>query len=125
KPMDEVLAASGVGPTMVNRVKPVALDELQTLVREAVAAARAHLVAKRDEWTETNAEPLRRYRDQLRNFEQRSQLDELPAPLQHKRRDRVQATVAEQNDLLDRLETAGDPLLRVLALLVNTSESAA
>ena len=80
---------------------------------------------KRDEWAEANAEPLRKYREQLNHFQQASLFDELPAPYRERRRQRVDATVAEQHDLLDRLETAGDPLLRVLAVLVPSSENAA
>jgi superfamily II DNA or RNA helicase len=125
KPMDETLAAAGIGPNMVNRGIAVPLDELQALVPQAVAAARAHLENKRDEWAAANAEPLRDYRNRLAHFEQKSLLDELPAALQQRRRNQVRATVVEQSDLLDRLETAGDPLLRVLAVLVNTSETAA
>ncbi|MEU8333772.1 WXG100 family type VII secretion target [Micromonospora sp. NPDC048839] len=52
-------------------------------------------------------------------------LDELPGAHREKRRQRVDTTVQEQHDLLDRLETAGDPLLRVLAVLVPSQENAA
>ncbi|MCW6003761.1 DEAD/DEAH box helicase [Micromonospora sp. CPCC 205371] len=119
--MDEALVAAGVGPAMVNRATPIQLGPVQELVPVAVAAARDHLAAKRDEWAEANAEPLRRYRERLVHFEQASLLDELSAP----RRRRVHATVDEQNDLLNRLETSGTPLLRVLAVLVTPSENAA
>ena len=123
--MDEVLAEAGVGPSMVNSAEAVALEPLTQLLPEAVDAARRYLEGKRDEWAESNAEPLRKYRDQLNHFQQASLFDELPAPYREKRRQRVDATVAEQHDLLDRLETAGDPLLRVLAVLVPSPESAA
>ncbi|NBE79601.1 DEAD/DEAH box helicase [Micromonospora rubida] len=125
RPMDEVLRAADVGPTMVNRAGSVAIAPLKDLLPQAVDAARRHLEGKRDEWAEANAEPLRRHREQLRTFEQASILDELPGAHREKRRQRVHATVAEQHDLLDRLETAGDPLLRVLAVLVPSPEGAA
>ncbi|WBB80415.1 helicase-related protein [Micromonospora sp. WMMD882] len=125
RPMDDALRAAGVGPTMVNRAGHVDLEPLTRLLPQAVDAARAHLAGKRAEWADANAEPLRRHRQQLDHFQQASLLDELPAAHREKRRRRVRATVAEQHDLLDRLETDGDPLLRVLAVLVPSPESAA
>ncbi|MFY1632477.1 helicase-related protein [Solwaraspora sp. WMMB335] len=117
RPMDEVLREAGVGPEMVNPARPVPLDPLTDLLPAAVDAARDYLADRRDEVTEANAEPLRRYRERLGRFEQASLFDELPVAQQTRRRQRVSATVQEQHDLLDRLETAGDPLLRVLAVL--------
>ncbi|QGN48608.1 DEAD/DEAH box helicase [Micromonospora sp. WMMC415] len=125
RPMDEVLREANVGPTMVNRADAVALEPLTQLLPQAVDAARQYLEGKRDEWAEANAEPLRRYREQLTHFQQASLFDELSGAHREKRRQRVDATVQEQKDLLDRLETAGDPLLRVLAVLVPSPESAA
>ncbi|MCL7456239.1 DEAD/DEAH box helicase [Micromonospora sp. MSM11] len=124
-PMDAVLREANVGPAMVNRAETIAIAPLKELLPAAVDVARRYLEGKRDEWAEANAEPLRRYREQLTTFQQASLLDELPGPHREKRRQRVDATVAEQHDLLDRLETAGDPLLRVLAVLVPSQESAA
>jgi hypothetical protein len=125
RPMDEVLREANVGPTMVNRAEPVAVDPLQALLPAAVHAARQYLEGKRADWAEANAEPLRRHRRQLAAFEQTSLLDELPGVHREKRRRRVDTTVKEQHDLLDRLETTGDPLLRVLAVLVPSQGSAA
>jgi ERCC4-related helicase len=115
--LDKALRAARVGPTMANPAIPVALDTLQALVPAAVAAAHAHLAGKRAEWDEAITKPLRAHREQLNNFEQASLLDELPTPQHARRRKRVQATVAEQHDLVRRLETTGEPLLRVLAVL--------
>jgi hypothetical protein len=123
--MDEVLRQANVGPTMVNRAGRIATDELEPLLGPAVEAARRHLADKRDEWAEAHAEPLRRYRAQLDRFQQASLFDELPSAHRERRRQRVHDTVREQNDLLDRLETAGDPLLRVLAVLVPSPENVA
>lgn len=125
RPMDEVLREARVGPDMVNRVEPVATDALKALLPQAVAVARDYLAGKCAEWDAVNAEPLRRHREKLATFQQASLLDELPGAHREKRRQRVTATVQEQRDLLDRLETAGDPLLRVLAVLVPSPESAA
>ena len=123
--MDEVLREANVGPSMVNRAEALALDPFRQLLPQAVAAARRHLEAERAEWDAANAEPLEHYRRRLQTFEQASIFDELPASHRAKRRERARNTVAEQHDLLDRLETAGDPLLRVLAVLVPSPESAA
>ncbi|MBM7084577.1 helicase-related protein [Micromonospora humidisoli] len=125
RPMDEVLREANVGPTMVNRAEAIAVDPLQALLPAAVRAARQHLEGKRADWAEANAEPLRRHRRQLETFEQTSLLDELPGVHREKRRRRIDTTVKEQHDLLDRLETTGDPLLRVLAVLVPSQGSAA
>ncbi|MEV6373601.1 helicase-related protein [Micromonospora musae] len=123
RPMDEALRDANVGPSMVNRAEAVALEPLRQLLPQAVEVARQHLEGKRDEWAQANAEPLRKYREQLTQFQQASIFDELPGAQREKRRQRVQATVTEQHDLLDRLETAGDPLLRVLAVLVPSPET--
>ncbi|MEV6368157.1 SNF2-related protein [Micromonospora musae] len=125
RPMDEALRDANVGPSMVNRAEAVALEPLRQLLPHAVEVARQHLEGKRDEWAQANAEPLRKYREQLTHFQQASIVEELPGAQREKRRQRVQATVTEQHDLLDRLETAGDPLLRVLAVLVPSPERAA
>ena len=103
--LDETLAAAGVGPDMVNRAEDVPLELLQELVPEAVAAAREHLATRRAEWDERVAEPIRAYRERLRRFEQASLFD-------------VGAVVTEQTDLMARLATSGEPMLRVLAVLV-------
>ncbi|MEH0972798.1 helicase-related protein [Micromonospora sp. CPCC 205546] len=125
QPMDEALRAANVGPDMVNRAEAVDTEPLTWLLPQAVAAAREHLKVKRAEFDAANAEPLRRHRDRLATFQQASLLDELPGPQREKRRQRVHTTVSEQHDLLDRLETDGEPLLRVLAVLVPSPERAA
>ncbi|PWU48055.1 helicase [Micromonospora globispora] len=121
RPMDEVLRDAKVGPAMVNRAEAISLEALQSLLPQAVDAARGYLDGKRAQWAEANAEPLRRYEQQLDRFQQ----DSLKVAQQEKQRDKVRTTVAEQGDLLARLETAGDPLLRVLAVLLPSPETAA
>ncbi|WP_431883519.1 SNF2-related protein [Micromonospora gifhornensis] len=123
-PMDEVLRSAGVGPDMVNRAETIDTGALTALLPRAVAAARDQLEDKRAEFDAANAEPLRRHRERLVTFQQASLVDELPGAHRERRRQRVDATVAEQHDLLDRLETDGEPLLRVLAVLVPSPESA-
>ncbi|BBH71845.1 helicase [Actinoplanes sp. OR16] len=120
--MDHVLEAAGVGPKMVNRAESVELDALQKLVPDAVAAAREHLAAEREVWEEANTAPLKSYREKLTGFaaEQTSLFKGLPAALR-----RTETVVQQQRDLVDRLETIPDPLLRVLAVLVKPGEGVA
>ncbi|SCL29845.1 SNF2 family N-terminal domain-containing protein [Micromonospora rhizosphaerae] len=124
RPMDEVLREANVGPSMVNRAETVPLEPLTRILPQAVEVARQYLEGKRDEWAQANAEPLEKYRAQLDHYQQASLFDELPGAHRERRRQRVQATVQEQHDLLDRLETVGEPMLRVLAVLVPSPESA-
>lgn len=113
----DALAAAGVGPDMVNPQRPVPLDELQPLVPVAVEAARAELARRRSAHDARIAEPLREYRERLARFEQASLFEHLPEPLRRSRRKGAQETVAQQRDLADRMETSGEPLLRVLAVI--------
>ena len=123
--MDETLDAAGVGPNMVNRDIALDLDKLTDLLPEAVNTARTHLAARRAEADAVIAEPLHAYRAKLERFKQASIFDELPPPQSARRRQAAHATVEEQTKLVARLETTGDPLLRVLAVLVPVPEDAA
>src|SRR5262249_41460671 len=123
--MAQTLVEAEVGPDMVNRNTAPELHILDKLLRGAVKAARDHLTRKRAEWDDVIAEPLHRYRTQLESFEQASLFDELSAPHLERRRRKARVTVQEQRDLVSRLETAGDPLLRVLAVLVSSPERVA
>ncbi len=127
EPMDQVLAAAGVGPKMVNRAGHVDLESVQKLVPAAVAVAREHLAEKRAEWEAATAEPLKDYRERLTTFadDQASLFDGLPAAVKSQRTRNIKSTVEEQNDVVDRLETIPDPLLRVLAVLVKPGEGVA
>ncbi|MEO3748685.1 helicase-related protein [Plantactinospora sp. B5E13] len=123
-PMVAALAAAGVGPELANPGRPVPLDGLRALVPAAIEAARADLAARRAEWDAQIAAPLREHRQKVERFAQASLLDELPAAQRERRRQRVHRTVREQTDLVTRLETAGDPLLRLLGVLVNPATAA-
>ncbi|BAL91245.1 putative DEAD/DEAH box helicase [Actinoplanes missouriensis 431] len=125
--MDDVLEAAGVGPQMVNRAEKVDLETLQKLVPDAVAAARAHLAREREDWEQQNTFPLESYRAKLDGFaaEQTSLFQDLPAAIKQQRTRRSEAVVKQQRDLVERLETIPDPLLRVLAVLVKPGEGVA
>jgi hypothetical protein len=70
------------------------------------------------------AGPLRSYRKRLDRYEQASLFDEEPSAQVARRRKEARATIEEQTDIVTRLETAGDALLRVLAVLVPAVEEA-
>ncbi|GAB3971574.1 hypothetical protein GCM10027615_30630 [Plantactinospora veratri] len=125
-PMVDALTDAKVGPQLANPGRRIPLDRLQALVPAAVEAARVDLAARRAEWDAEIAAPLREHRRKLERFEQESLFGELAPGQRERRRQRVSRTVREQTDLVTRLETVGEPLLRVLAVLVDdTSEGVA
>jgi len=116
--MKDILDDAGVGPQMANPNRAVPLDDLEKLIPAAIDAARVHLERQRFDWDDRIAEPLNSYRQRLERWEQRSLLtDEMIAPQRARMKHKVAATAKEQRDLVDLLETAGDPLLRLLAVL--------
>ncbi|MGW4244583.1 helicase-related protein [Nocardia sp. NPDC004722] len=122
RPMTEVLADAKVGPGMTNTRRTVDLAPLQARIPEVVAAARAHLNARRSEYDAKVIAPLNEYRHRLQTWEQLT-LDGLPEA-RKSRRDAVNETVDRQQQLLDAMQTSGAPLLRVLAVLVPQQEAA-
>ncbi|GIG60580.1 helicase [Longispora fulva] len=118
RPLGRALEEAGVGPKMPNPNAVVALDDLQKLVPSAIEAARAHLEVQRTHWDEVIAEPLRAYRQRLDQWEQDSLFDvAMIAPQRARREKHVRTTVEEQTALVERLETSGEPMLRLLAVL--------
>ncbi len=118
RPMPQVLAEAGVRPDMPNPNQPMDLAGLQLLVPAAITVAREHLIKKLAAWEERIEEPLRAYRQRLDRWEQMSLFeDSTPAPLRAHRNRKVRDTAAKQRSLVDLLETSGEPLLRVLAVL--------
>lgn len=118
RPMPEVLAEAGVRPTMPNPNRPADLSELKQLVPAAIQVARRHLAARLANWEERIEEPLRFHRSRLERWEQASLLDDdTPAPLRAHRDRKVRDTAATQRNLMNLLETSGEPLLRLLAVL--------
>ncbi|KWX01083.1 Helicase domain-containing protein [Carbonactinospora thermoautotrophica] len=119
--MSEVLVQAGVGPDLINPGPPTDLAALQRLVPAAIEAARKHLERERERWDAAVVEPLRVYQERLERWEQLSLSPEL-APAHRGRREReVRATVDEQRRLVKNLETSGEPLLRLLAVLEGAS----
>ncbi|WP_285740509.1 DEAD/DEAH box helicase [Kitasatospora phosalacinea] len=108
------LAACGVGPNMPGRDRILDKDGLQALVPSAVDAAEAHLRARRAEYDQLVDGYLAPYEDQVQVWEQTA-LE--VAGNQLRRREKVAGTAAGRRELVRRLRTSGDPMLRVLAVL--------
>ena len=81
----------------------------------AVGAARDHLEARRASYDATIDGPIEEYRTRLATWEQLS-LDGL-LPAERGKREKVRETAGELGRLTEALRTAGEPLLRVLAVL--------
>ncbi|MEU6592398.1 DEAD/DEAH box helicase [Streptomyces sp. NPDC046881] len=108
------LAACGVGPGMPGRDRPLAPGLLQSLVPAAVDAAETHLRERRADYDRQVDSCLAPYEERVRAWEQ----DALTAAGNRQRRRReVYDTAARRRDLVRRLRTAGDPMLRVLGVL--------
>ncbi|GGQ00536.1 DEAD/DEAH box helicase [Streptosporangium pseudovulgare] len=115
--MVEVLATAGVGPGMVNTGLKPDLEPLQRMVRPAVAVARAHLEESRAHYDAEVTAPLEKYRERLADWEQLT-LDGLHVSQVGRKEAGVRETADEQRRLLESLETTGEPLLRILAVLI-------
>ncbi|MEU7913884.1 DEAD/DEAH box helicase [Microbispora bryophytorum] len=115
--MTDVLAAAEVGPMMINTGQVIDLRPLQERVPQAVATARAHLEERRSAYEKKVVEPLDIYRDRLGEWQQLT-LDGVHASQRGRKEQRVRETVERQQRLLDSLKITGEPLLRVLVVLV-------
>ncbi|RAJ44768.1 SNF2 domain-containing protein [Kitasatospora sp. SolWspMP-SS2h] len=107
------LAACGVGPSMPGRDRILDEDGLQALVPAAVDAAEFHLRARRAEYDRLIDNYLAPYEDRVQVWEQGA----LIAAGSRQRREEVQDTAVGRRELVRRLRTSGDPMLRVLAVL--------
>jgi ERCC4-related helicase len=106
--MTTALTEAGVGPGMVNTLQFGDIGVLQ----DAVKVARAHLEDERAAYDALVDEPINAYRERVLTWEQASLID---VPVTERKS--VRATATELNDMITKLHTAGEPLLRVLAVL--------
>ncbi|MFE0153213.1 DEAD/DEAH box helicase [Nonomuraea sp. NPDC059007] len=120
--MTDVLAKAGVGPQMINSGKRLNLVPLQEQLPAAVSSARAHLEARRALYEAEVVAPLDDYRTQLDTWEQLT-LDGVHISQRTRKEQRVRDTVARQRRLLDSMKITGEPLLRVLAILVPAQDA--
>jgi hypothetical protein len=114
--LTDTLKQAGVGPGMVNTLQFGDTARLQELVPVAVRAARAHLEARRADYDRTVNEPLNEYRGRVKMWRQDSLID-VPAQSRTRREQQVDATAGQLNKMITELHTAGEPLLRILAVL--------
>ena len=114
--LTDTLKQAGVGPGMVNTLRFGDIARLQELVPVAVKAARAHLEERREDYDQTVDEPLNEYRERVKVWQQDSLLD-VPAQFRTRREQQVDETASRLNQMITELHTAGEPLLRILAVL--------
>ncbi|WP_100444501.1 SNF2-related protein [Glycomyces xiaoerkulensis] len=116
----ERLHTAGVGPRMANPGRPYDTTPLQALVKPAIAAARRYLETRRDAADAVIAEEIEEHEARLGDWQQAALhgLDDL-LPNAGRRRNAVANTAEAQRDHIEKLATDGQPLLRVLAVLVS------
>jgi hypothetical protein len=119
QPMPEVLAAAKVGPLMANPGLSADFSGLQALVPAAVEVARTHMASRLAAWNERISAPLDAYRQRVAQWENARLTAGAAQPEQFRaRRDAaVRGTAEQQRDVVHLLETTGEPLLRLLAVL--------
>jgi ERCC4-related helicase len=108
-----VLSAAGVGPQMVNTGKFGGIDALASLIPAAVKAARAHLEQQRQAYDAKVDVPINAYQDRLATWEQLSLIDATS-----RKREQIGAAARERFRETESFRTAGEPLLRILGVLV-------
>jgi hypothetical protein len=119
----ELLGELGVGPAMPNPAEPGAatVAGLTELVPAAVDAGRAHMKAVKAERSAAVGERLRAHWRRLDRWKTESTalIEAMGATPQRRRREDEVAAIAEStNRLIESFETKGEPLVRVVAVIV-------
>ena len=114
--LTDTLRQAGVGPGMVNTLGFGDIARLQELVPAAVEAARAHLEERRERLRPHGGRAAERVPGARHGWQQDSLLD-VPAQFRTRREQQVATTAGELDDMITKLHTAGEPLLRILAVL--------
>ncbi|MGW0650889.1 helicase-related protein, partial [Streptomyces umbrinus] len=108
----DVLESYGVGPNMPGRATPRDLPGLSALVPDAIDAAQRQLALLEGAYREQIEETLAPYRKKVTDWRQ----DALFASARPKEAE-LDRTAKRQLKLVKSLETAGEPMLRLLAVL--------
>jgi hypothetical protein len=108
----DTLERYGVGPDMPGRAAPRDLPGLGALVPEAIDAAQRHLVALESEYRKKIDETLAPYRRRVAAWRQ----DALFASARPKEAE-LDRTAQRRLRLVTSLQTASEPMLRLLAVL--------
>jgi hypothetical protein len=116
----EVLQRANVDADMANPGMPIDVEVLQDRLVDVIEQVRNELQVRRDVYEAKLAETLAAPEERLRAWEVRS--EQLAADLvEHRRAQRVRGIETVRSDtarLIESMHTEGDPLIRVLAVLV-------
>lgn len=116
----EQLSAAGVGPSMPNPGRSPDVAALRSHLDDVVQAARAEMGRRRAEHDRRIDELLAGPSERLGEWVQRS--EQLALELDDRRRDgrrrHIDDVQADTRRLIDSLRTTGEPMVRVLAVLV-------
>jgi hypothetical protein len=116
----DVLKMAKVDANMANPGTPIDVEVLQDQLGDVIERVRDELQVRRDLYEAELAETLAAPEERLRAWEVRS--EQLAADLvEHRRAQRVRGIETVRSDtarLIESMHTEGDPLIRVLAVLV-------
>ena len=121
RPLQVALEEAGVGPRLGNTGRLPDLATLQQLVVHAVRTGREHMRAVRDDRDAALAERVQRHQRRLRFWQRHAErlTSEIAAMPQRRHREKEVAAVATDTEaLIVDQQTTGDPLVRVVAVLV-------
>ena len=121
--LEEALSDAKVGPRMPNpgNLAAEVIKDAQALVPQAVAAGRVHVKAVRQERSAALLASVKAHQRRLDAWRNQSaQLaEQLPLPgVRDKRIQQIDHTAEAKRRLIERLASEGDPLVRVVAVLV-------
>ncbi len=119
----EVLERANVDADMANPGTPIDVEVLQDQLGDVIEQVRNELQVRRDLYEAELAETLAAPQERLRAWEVRS--EQLAMDLvEHRRAQRVRGIDGVRSDttrLIESMHTQGDPLIRVLAVMVGPS----
>ena len=121
RPLQAALEEAGVGPRLGNTGRAPDLAMLQQLVVHAVRAGREHMRAVRDDRDAALTERVQRHERRLRSWQRHAEqltLEMAAMPQRRHREKEVAAVAADTEGLIADQRTSGDPLVRVVAVLV-------
>lgn len=107
-----LLERFGVGPTMPGRAMPQDLPGLSALVPDAIETAQGYLTAVEGEYRTSISKTLAPYRTRIDRWQQQA----LFASARPDRKG-IDETAMRRRRLVESLETVGEPMLRLLAVL--------
>lgn len=124
RPLADVLQAAKIGPRMAN---PGGLDATglvqtaQKLVPQAVKAGLDHVRAVRQERSAAMFDAVKAHERRLKAWQSQAGAlaEQLALPgMQEKRKHQIDAVAKAKQELIDRLSSEGEPLVRVVAVVV-------